>query len=304
MRLSMSSLWFGRRKMTWFHTKSEHIPNSRMLMLRTGFSGLRNRLSAAFARYGFPLLSLVRRDFKIRYSPTVLGLGWTVLQPLVLILIYTFVFSAILKVQFKPIDRPGGFVLYLLSGFLPYLSLSEGIQRGSTCLIENRYLLDKVVFPAEVLAAAGVISATITEIIGLVLLIGLAAVYGLYPSAWLLLMPLLLLMRIAITLGFAWVISILSVFFKDCGQFIGLLLMVWMFLTPIFYPLEAVPPNMIWLVNINPLYLVIAVYRAVILEATPPPLDALLSLTAWVTAITGFGLWFFRQTVDRAKDFL
>ncbi|MFC2169808.1 ABC transporter permease [Acidobacteriota bacterium] len=254
-------------------------------------------------RYGYALLSLVRRDLKTRYSPTFLGLGWAVLQPLILLLIYTFVFSAIIKVRFNAEDRTIDFVLYLVCGFLPYMALSEGILRGSTSLKENRGLLDKVIFPAEVLPAVGVVIAAVTEIIGLLLLVGLAACYGVKLSAWIVFLPLLVLLRIGITLGLAWLTSILNVFITDLGQFLGLLLTAWMFLTPIFYPVDLIPDYLVWLLKVNPLYYVITAYRAVILQAGIP-LPELLGLIFWAAAISVLGLWFFRQTISRAKDFL
>jgi ABC-type polysaccharide/polyol phosphate export permease len=254
-------------------------------------------------RFGYPLLSLVRRDFRVRYAPTILGLGWTVVQPLIFLLIYTFVFSAILKVKFQSLDGPGGFVLYLLSGYLPYMALSEGIQRGSTSLTENRNLLDKVIFPAEVLPVVGTASAAVTEIIGILLLVILAVFYGIHLSAWIVLMPFLLLIRIGLTLGLAWIVSVLNVFLSDLGQFLGLLLMAWMFLTPIFYPVEAVPNGLVWILKLNPLHHMIACYRAVLLEARSPLME-LLGLIPFSFAVFFSGLWFFRRTIERAKDFL
>lgn len=263
----------------------------------------RAKVALFLHRYGYPLLSLVRRDFKIRYAPTILGLVWTVLQPLVFLSIYTFVFSVILKVKVGPEDSPSGFVLYLLSGYLPYMALSEAIQRGSTCLTENRSLLNKVIFPAEVLPAVGVASATVTEVIGLILLSGLAAILGVHLSLWIAFLPILMLVRIALSLGLAWLVSVLNVFLTDLGQFLGLLLMAWMFLTPIFYPVEAVPQSLIFLLKLNPLHHLIAAYRAAVLQAQNP-LPELLIAMGWAAGFLVFGFWFFRRTVERAKDFL
>ena len=131
--------------------------------------------------YWYPLLSMLRREFKIRYSLTLFGVGWTVLQPLILLLLYTFVFSWILQVRLGPEAGTRAFVLYFACGFLPYLAFSEAIQRGSTSLTDNRSLLDKVVFPAEVLPAVGVFMAAVTEIIGLLLLVVMASFLGVRP---------------------------------------------------------------------------------------------------------------------------
>src|SRR5262245_34367036 len=120
------------------------------------------RLQVGFHKYGYPLLSLVRRDFKTRYASTVLGLGWAVAQPLAFLLLYTVVFSVIMKVRFRPVDDTFSSSIYLVCGLLPYVSLVESIHRGSMCLRENRSLIEKVIFPAEVLPAVPVISSAIT----------------------------------------------------------------------------------------------------------------------------------------------
>ena len=275
-----------------------------MLQLTSRFrNAYQKSILPTLHRYGYPLLSLIRRDFKTRYAPTALGLGWAVLQPLIFILLYTFVFSFILKVKFSTEDNTSDFVLYLVCGFLPFMAFSEGIQRGSTSLTENRSLLAKVIFPAEVLPTVGVFSAAVTEIIGMLLLVILAGIFGVRPSFWLLFLPFLILLRIAITLGFAWLVSVLNVFITDIGQFLGLLLTAWMFLTPIFYSANLVPPDFQWLLVVNPIYQLIAAYRAIVLH-TQSPLPELIHLMPWIIIIPGFGLWFFRRTVERAKDFL
>jgi lipopolysaccharide transport system permease protein len=294
---------FARKTERCEHAFGDDLQSGEKLMgISKSFDAYPRVLSSAH-RYGYPLLAMVRRDFKIRYAPTVLGLGWAVLQPLIFLVLYTLVFTVILKVRFHPEAGVGSSVLYVVCGFLPYMALSEGIQRGSTSLTENSSLLHKVIFPAEVLPAVGVIGAAVTELIGLVLLVGLAGFFGVRPSVWLVFLPLIVLMRIAITLGFAWLVSVLNVFFSDLSQFLGLALMAWMFLTPIFYPVENIPDALIWLLHLNPLHHLTVAYRAVLLEMKSP-LPTLLILTGWAVGISSLGVWFFRRTVERAKDFI
>ena len=117
----------------------------------------RERARLGVHRYGYPLRALVRRDFKARYAQTIVGMGWAVLQPLALLLLYTFVFAVILNLKLRPGATQGSFALYLACGMFPFLALAEGIQRATTSLTENRSLLDKVRFPAEVLPAVGLL---------------------------------------------------------------------------------------------------------------------------------------------------
>ena len=198
----------------------------------------------AFDRYRFALAAFVRRDLNGRYSRTVLGLGWMVMQPLTLLALYTFVFAVIMKLRFQPGTETGSFALYLTSGMFPYLALSEGIQRATTSLSGNRSLLDKVRFPAEVLPAVGVVTSTIPEVLGLSLLILVGGLLGVRYSGWLVLLPVLILLRVMLTMGIAWLVSVLNVFLVDIGQFVGLFLTTWLFLTPIFYPAELIRGNL------------------------------------------------------------
>jgi ABC-type polysaccharide/polyol phosphate export permease len=257
----------------------------------------------AFDRYRFALAAFVRRDLKGRYSGTTLGLGWTVLQPILLLALYTFVFSVIMKVRFRGDAETGNFAVYLTSGMFPFLALSEGIHRAATSLTANRNLLDKVRFPAEVLPAVGVVSSTINEIVGLSILILAGGLFDVPYSAWLAFLPVLILLRVVLTVGIALLVSVLSVFMADIGQFVGLFLTTWMFLTPIFYPAELVPESFEWALRVNPLYHLVEGYRAVILEARSP-LDSLPVLVVSAGSSFGLGLAFFRGTVERAKDFL
>lgn len=256
-----------------------------------------------FDRYRFALAAFVRRDLQGRYSRTVLGLGWTVLQPLMLLVLYTFVFSVIMKLRFTAGTGTGNFALYLTSGMFPFLALSEGIQRASTSLSENRSLLHKVRFPAEVLPAVGVITSTIPEVLGLSLLIMVGGFLDVQYSAWLVFLPVLILLRVMLTMGIAWLVSVLRVFLVDIGQFVGLFLTTWMFLTPIFYPADLVPGRFAMALQLNPLYHLVDAYRAVILESRNP-LESIPFLIVSAGLSVGIGLAFFRGTVERAKDFL
>ena len=256
-----------------------------------------------FSRYWYPLITLVRRDFKVRYARSLFGIGWSLLLPLLSLLLYTTVFATILKVRVgHEVDR-GSFVLFLLCGNLPFTAVAAGIMRGSTSLNGNRNLLKKVIFPAVVLPMVGVLSATVAELIGLILLLIYAAASGIQLSFWLLLLPLLIILRVIMTLGLAWLVSILTVFFSDLGQILGLMITGWLFVTPIFYPANSIPPSLLPLFKLNPLFHLITAYRTVILQGKNPFPEVLpVVLFAFGVALIGF--WFFHKMLDRAKDLI
>lgn len=259
-------------------------------------------LLADARRYWYPLMALVRRDLKKRYATTMLGVAWTLLQPLVLVVIYLVVFVFILR---SGRDERGAreFVFFMLTGMLPYLAMTDGIHRASTSLREDRALLDRDVFPAEVIPAARVVTASVGEMVGLVLLIILGAFLGASLSAWLLALPLLILLRVLFTCAFAWTVSTLSIFVTDLAEVLSLLLTAWLFLTPIFYTMNDVPPFMHWMMALNPLHHFVQAYRLVLLEGRAPFPDGAFA-AMWTMLLASAGLWFFRKTVERGKDFL
>lgn len=254
-------------------------------------------------RYWYPLVALVRRDVQKRYASTLLGASWTVLQPLVLLAVYVTVFAFLL-----PDGRGGGsgarpYVFAILAGMLPYLAIAEGLQRASSALRDDRALLDRVEFPAEVVPAARVLGASLNEIIALAALVAIGPWLGLALSGWIAMLPLLVAARIVLTTGLAWVISILAIFVADLGEVLTLLLTAWLFLTPVFYGADAVPAALQWLLALNPLYHLVEAYRAVLIDGRAPLPEGLF-VVGWAAAVFALGLWFFRATLDRGKDLL
>jgi ABC-type polysaccharide/polyol phosphate export permease len=259
-------------------------------------------MSVPAHRYWYPLFALVRRDIQKRYATTMLGLGWTVLQPLALVAVYVVVFGFILRIGRA--DEPAhAFVFFMLTGMLPYLSVADGIQRAASSLREDKALLDHADFPAEILVVAKVAGAAIAELAGLALLGIVAMLFGVMPTPWAACLPALVLLRIVMTCGYAWIVSTLSIFVTDLAEVLSLLLTAWLFLTPIFYRVGDVPDALRWMVVLNPLHHAVEAYRAVLLDGRAPWPEAA-ALAASSLAAGGAGLWFFRKTIHRVRDFL
>jgi lipopolysaccharide transport system permease protein len=249
------------------------------------------------------ILAFVRRDVRGRYASSVLGLSWAVIQPLALLAVYTFIFSTILQVRFGAASGPGSFAAYLLCGMLPWLAFAEGVSRSAGVVLEHAHLLKKVVFPAEVLPVFVVLSALLMELVGLGAL--LVATAGLGGLGWpVLLLPVILLLQTLLTLGLGWFLASVNVFLRDVGQLLGLALSLGMFLTPIVYPPEMLPPGFRWLLLVNPMAFLVEAYRAVVLEARLPPLRPVLLLAATALAAFLAGYWFFRRAKRAFVDVL
>jgi ABC-type polysaccharide/polyol phosphate export permease len=262
----------------------------------------RSGFSSRFHRYWYPLLALTRREIRKRYAGTLFGSFWTVLHPLAMLSIYLAVFGFILR-SGQTRAEAWDFALNMLAGLLPFQAFADGLNRACTSLREDGSLLDREQFPGEVLAPARVLSASVAEFIGMALLAVVAALQG-KQAGWLILaLPGAILLRILFTTGFVWVLSILSIFVADTAEAIGFVTSAWLFLTPIFYSPAAMPEALAWTLDVNPLYQLVELYRGIILHGQ---LDWRLPgvVTVWAFASAAIGIWFFRKSIERAKDFL
>jgi lipopolysaccharide transport system permease protein len=243
--------------------------------------------------------SMVRRDVLARYRGSAGDVLWTILNPLLLMATYFFVFGIVLQSRFGNDTSRTGFALYFLAGMLPWLAISEAVGRAPHVVIEHRNFVKKLVFPIEVLPVTQVVSGIVTQTFATaVFLIALFVIRGDIPVnvLWL---PIILIPQILFTMGLAWFLAALGVYLRDLGQVIGFLLTLWFFLTPICYPeasLQAsLSPEAANALTKNPAYVIVRAYRSIFLEASAPAWHSLWKL--WVLAIAVFLLghaWFYK----------
>jgi len=243
------------------------------------------------------------RDFVARYKGATIGFTWAVITPLLIILIFTFVFSTILKVRFGG-GRSADFVVYFLCGMIPWLTFSDALNRSASLIRENAHFVQRVIFPVEILPVAVSISGMIQLGIGLTLLLGLVGIFF-TPLTWtVLLVPVLVVLQLLFTLGLAWTIASLGVFLRDTSHAIGIGTQMWMFLTPIIYPAELVPESLKILLIINPMAHLVQAYRLTIIEGTVPDLYGFLGLTFVMVMVAGLGYIFFMRSRPAFADVL
>ena len=248
------------------------------------------------ARYRSLIASMVRRDIQGRYRGSMGGALWTLINPLLLMFAYYFVFAVVLRVRFGADQSSGGFVFYFLCGMLPWLAFSEAVGRSSSIVLEHSNFVKRVVFPLEILPINLTLTGLVTEAFALAVfltaLVGLGS--GLHWTA--LYLPVILVPQILLTVGLCWVLAALGVFLRDTTQMMGLVLTIWFFATPIVYPPSALPAEWLWLFKTNPMYTVVGAYRAVFLENSLPPWGPVALL--WVVSVTVFWLgygWFYKM---------
>jgi lipopolysaccharide transport system permease protein len=226
--------------------------------------------------------TLVRRDVLSRYSGSFGGAFWAVLNPLLLMLTYFFVFGVVLKQRFGGDPSRAGFAIYFLAGMLPWLAFSEAAGRAPFVMIDHRNFIKKLVFPVETLPVNLVVAGLVTEFFGVILFaLALALVRGRVPLS-VVYLPALVLPQILFTAGICWFLAALGVFIRDLAQVIGFLLTIWFFITPICYSEAALPARVMGLEKWNPIFVLVRGYRAILLESSAPDWRAV----AWLLAVS------------------
>jgi ABC-type polysaccharide/polyol phosphate export permease len=248
------------------------------------------------------IVNFVRRDLQARYKGSTMGVFWSIVQPLVMLILYTMVFSTILKVQVGPAEGTGVFAIYLFCGMLPWNAFQEGISRSAGVILDHSNLIKRTIFPAEILPIYVVASGLVQELIGLGILLGAVLLTAKTLSPTLFFLPVILLLQGFLTLGLAWIVAAVNVFLRDVGQLLGLVLTFWLFLTPIFYPPSLVPGSLAWILLVNPMVWVVEAYRSVILRGAIPSSTSLLALALCSSAAFLIGHRLFQRMQGAFAD--
>jgi lipopolysaccharide transport system permease protein len=248
------------------------------------------------------VLSLARRELQARYKGSVLGLIWAGLTPLVMIAIFTFIFAGVFGARFGATGSAWDYALYLFCGLLPWTAFQEAVQLSSTTIIAHSNLVKRVVFPLETLPVAQALSTLATQAFGTIALILAALFIRREFHATLLWLPVLVVPQFIATLGAAWFIASLGVFLRDIVQGVALLLMAWMYLTPIIYPETIVPAKFSPYINANPFTPLVRNYRRIILEGAQPDWPGLAYFTIFSLLAFTFGYWWFARTRKNFAD--
>lgn len=220
------------------------------------------------------LLNLVKKNLKIRYKNSILGFLWSLLNPLATMLVMFIVFSAVLKIdKFGKVDN---FVLFLLCGVLPWNFLSTSLSEGTASIARNPSLVKQVYFPRELIPLSVVFTNLINHILTLfafLFLIFLFSLIGFIPftlSLTLFFLPLIIALECSLIIGLVFFFSSLNVFYRDIEHFLEFFLVLWFYLTPIFYPLSLIPPVLQALYYLNPMTLITEMFRRVIMHSQLP----------------------------------
>lgn len=237
------------------------------------------------------MTSMVKRDILARYRSSLGGSLWTVLNPLLLMTTYYFVFGRVLKTKFEG----GSYILYFLAGILPWLAFAEAVGRSPSIMLEYRSFVKKLVFPLETLPVNLVISGAVTEAIG-VAIFTLGLLYSRHGLPWSVLwLPALIIPQLLFTVGLCWFLAALGVFLRDLGQILGFVLTAWFFLTPICYPESQLQGAMRTAQSFNPIFVLVHGYRTVFLDQRAPDTGPLIGLWIGAALLALLGHAFFHK---------
>ena len=237
--------------------------------------------------------ALVLRDLKVRYRRSAIGFVWTMLQPLLMMLVFQLVFSTMFRFEIL------NYAVYALAGILFWNFFSQSILASMNSLRGNANLLKKVPVPHAVFPVATVLSGLVNMAFAMVPLFGLLLVtrHPLTPA--LLFLPAAILLAALFTLGAGLLLSPLAVFFHDVTELVGVALALLMYLTPIFYPMSILPESMRWIVRFNPIRSILEVFRDPIYQGEIPPLSHLAVAVVVTVAMLVIGAAAFRKSSDR-----
>ena len=247
----------------------------------------------SFSRYKHLLRLLVRRDFISRYRKSILGVLWSLLNPLLTMLVLSFVFSYLFR---RSIEN---FPVYLISGQLIYNFFSESTRQAMTSVIRSEGIIKKIYVPKYIFPAARVLSSLVNVAFSFLAFLLVFIVTG-APFRWtMLLLPIPIFYTFVFSLGVSMLLSSLAVFFRDLQYLYGVFLLLLMYLTPIFYPVEILPDNFVPIIGFNPLYHYVDYFRDLAMRGTVPDLWSNMVCIGFALAALCCGVYVFIDKQDK-----
>lgn len=224
---------------------------------------------ASLLRHRHVLFATTLNEIRARYSGTVLGLAWAAAYPFLFLGLYATVYAYILGVRIENMG-PLDYVLLVFTGLIPFIGFSEALTMSVPSVVANKHLLRNTLFPIELLPVKAVLASSLSMSIALVGLLLTFWIQGRFSAAHVGLLPVVLL-QIAFSIGLAWILSALTVFFRDISHIVGIIVLFLMIISPIGYTSEMIPAPLKAMAYANPLYYIIEMYRQIFFHGTLSP---------------------------------
>lgn len=238
------------------------------------------------------------REIKVRYKQSVLGAAWAILQPLSLMVVFSVIFTFFVRIPTGDIPYP----IFSYTALLPWTFFATSISFGAASLVNNMSLVTKIYLPREILPLAAIGAASVDFAVASLVFVGMAIFYRVPIGISLISLSLLLLLQVILTAGVVLFLAALMVRFRDIRFVVPLLTQLWMYATPIIYPVTLVPERWRWLYMLNPMAALIESYRAVVLKGQWPPWQPL-AVAAVLSCVLAAGAYrFFKQSESVFAD--
>jgi len=252
------------------------------------------------------IAQMVRREVVGRYRGSMFGLAWSFFNPIVMLAIYTFVFSEVFKMRWGvgEDESKAQFAVVLFAGIIVHGLFAEVLARAPAAILVNVNYVKKVVFPIEILPVIAVGTALFHSIVSVGVLVAAFVLFNGYLHWTALFAPLVLLPLVLLTMGVAWMLAAFSVFLRDVGHTIGIITMALMFLSPVFYPVTALPENLRPWLMVNPLTFIIEQAREVLIWGHLPNWSGLGLYTLAAILVCWAGFAWFQKTRTGFADVL
>lgn len=242
------------------------------------------------------LRELVARDMKLRYRRSVLGIIWSLLNPLLQLVMLSVVFSFILPLDIE------NYTVFLFVGLLSWIWLSSSLTSATPSIVDNRELIRRPGFPAGILPVVSITSNLIHYLLSLPVVLLILLVSGIGLNLTIIFLPAIIILQYVFTLSLCIYLSVFQVTFRDTQHLVGVFLFFWFYLTPIFYTIELIPYPYRMLYALNPMVHIVEAYRAVLIYGLFPPMMPLFIIGALSTIMTIFGYRVLRRASDRFAE--
>lgn len=260
-----------------------------------------NMLKALWAYRGF-ILGSVKREFQSKYRNSLLGAAWMVINPLAMIVVYTVIFSQIMRAKLPGVDSTFAYSIYLCAGVLTWGLFAEIVSRAQNTFLEHANLLKKLSFPRLCLPVTVVANALLNFSIVFGLFSIFLLITGTFPGmVYLALIPVLAIL-VAFAIGLGISLGVLNVFFRDVGQFFGIVIQFWFWLTPIVYPISILPESVRALMSYNPMANLIGAFQSILVTGQWPAWQGLWPVTILAIAMCALGMHLFRKHAGEMVD--
>ena len=245
------------------------------------------------------VVELVRRELKLRYRGTWLGFFWTLLNPLVMTVVYTLVFSTFMRIGIPK------FPTFLLCGLLPWMMwFTEAITLGTNCLVDHAGFLKNAIFPSEILPVVAVGTGMMNYVFSLPVLVLLLLVFGVPLRVTVFALPVVMGVQFLFTLGIVYFTATYNVFFRDLRYIVQHILLAMFFLTPIMYDFSVIPARFQWLLKLNPMTMIIDSYRNIFFYGAWPNWENLGYVLALSLVLVTAGAWVFEANRETFAEYL